>query len=157
MQEARTLGLKEAEMIVDAAIKANKNTKDAPGTEGYPMAIAVVDRCGHLVCFKRMDGAFSLGCRVAIAKAESAVELLRDTWEQRKISDSRDMDGYKLNIKGYEFASSRHTEIPGGCVIKTSDGHVVGAVGTSGRSPKGDQEIAKAGVKAFEQSEWFNV
>jgi len=157
MQQVRSLGLKEAEMIVDAAIKANKESEDAPGTEGYPMGIAVVDACGNLLCFKRMDGAFSLACRVSVAKAQSAIELLRDTWEQRKISDSRDVDGYKLNIKGYEFASANHTEIPGGCVIKTSDGSVVGAIGTSGRSPAGDEKIAKAGVKAFEQSEFFQV
>ena len=57
----------------------------------------------------------------------------------------------------YEFSSVEHTEIPGGCVVKTSDGNVVGAVGVSGRSPQGDEEMAQVGVKAFEASEEYHV
>ncbi len=99
-----------------------------------------------------MDGAFSLAARLSRTKAQSALELLRDTKVQREICQGRGID-----LMPYEFSSVEHTEIPGGCVVKTSDGNVVGAVGISGRSPQGDEEMAQIGVKAFEASEEYQV
>ena len=99
-----------------------------------------------------MDGTFSLAARVSRTKAQSALELLRDTKIQREICQSRG-----ISLMSYEFSSIEHTEIPGGCVIKTSDGIVVGAIGISGRSPQGDEEMAKIGVSNFENSEEYFV
>jgi uncharacterized protein GlcG (DUF336 family) len=99
-----------------------------------------------------MDGAFSLVARVSRTKAQSALELLRDTKVQREICQSRG-----ISLMPYEFSSTEHTEIPGGCVIKTSDGNVVGAIGVSGRSPQGDEEMAQFGVKSFEKSAEYLV
>jgi len=154
MQEARSLGLKEAEMICDTCIKKtieSKDNKEVVGA-GYPIAVCVIDRHGTVLCHKVMDGAFSLAARLSRTKAQSALELLRDTKVQREICQSRG-----INLMPYEFSSFEHTEIPGGCVVKTSDGNVVGAVGVSGRSPQGDEEMAQIGVRAFESSEEYNV
>ena len=154
MQEARSLGLKEAEMICDACIQEtidSKDNKEVVGA-GYPVAVCVIDRHGTVLCHKVMDGAFSLAARLSRTKAQSALELLRDTKVQREICQSRGM-----SLMPYEFSSVEHTEIPGGCVVKTSDGNVVGAVGISGRSPQGDEEMAQVGVKAFEASKEYQV
>ncbi len=154
MQEARSLGLKEAEMICDACINetiASKDNKEVVGA-GYPIGVCVIDRHGTVLCHKVMDGSFSLAARLSRTKAQSALELLRDTKIQRDICQSRG-----IGLMPYEFSSIEHTEIPGGCVVRTSDGKVVGAVGISGRSPQGDEEMAQIGVKAFENSEEFNV
>jgi len=154
MQELRSIGLKEAEMVCDACINRAIETKDNKEVvgAGYPIAVCVIDRHGTISCHKVMDGCFSLAARLSRTKAQSALELLRDTKVQREICQSRG-----INLMPYEFSSVEHTEIPGGCVIKTSDGKVVGAVGVSGRSPQGDEEIAKIGVKAFEDSEAYHV
>lgn len=154
MQEAKSLGLKEAEMICDACIQETIDTKDIKEVvgAGYPIAVCVIDRHGTILCHKVMDGAFSLAARLSRTKAQSALELLRDTKVQREICQSRG-----ISLMPYEFSSVEHTEIPGGCVVKTSDGNVVGAVGISGRSPQGDEEMAQIGVKAFEASEEYQV
>src|SRR6056297_2282030 len=154
MQEALSLGLKEAELICDSCINETLRTKDDETVvgAGYPIGVCVIDRHGTVLCHKVMDGAFSLAARLARTKAQSALELLRDTKVQREICQSRGIE-----LMPYEFSSVEHTEIPGGCVVKTSDGKVVGAIGVSGRSPQGDEEMAQFGVKAFEKSEEFLV
>lgn len=154
MQDAKSLGLKEAELICDSCINeaiASKDNKEVVGA-GYPIAVCVIDRHGTILCHKVMDGTFSLAARLSRTKAQSALELLRDTKVQREICQSRG-----INLMPYEFSSVEHTEIPGGCVVETSDGKVVGAVGISGRSPQGDEEMAQFGVKAFEKSPEYKV
>ena len=139
MQEAESLGLNEARKIVDAIIEAS-----AKG-EGRPMAAAVVDRHGDLVYFARMDGASPLTARMSINKASTAIDAKRDTIESRKLLK-------ELDLEFYEFCSPTYTTIPGGVLIKTEDGNIVGAVGTSGRAPLApmvDEELARIGAKAF--------
>jgi len=92
-------------------------------SEGRPMAAAVVDR----------------------NKASTAMDAKRDTIVQRKFLK-------ELDLAFYEFCSSTYSTIPGGVLIKTEDGNIVGAVGTSGRAPlapMGDEELARIGAKAF--------
>ena len=141
MHDVKSLGLKEARKIVDAIIDASEKS------EGLPMAAAVVDRHGDLVYFERMDGATPITARMAVTKCYSAMEFLRDTIASREVQE-------KLDLKSYEFSSTTYTTIPGGVLIKTKDGKVVGAVGTSGRAPlalMGDEELARIGAKAFEE------
>lgn len=145
MQECKSLGLKEARVIVEAAIEKAQNT------EGRPMCVAVTDRHGAPVYLVRMDGAAPVTARMCLTKCYTALEVLRDTGQQREVLA-------QMNLKPDEFSSTIYTTIPGGDLIKTKDGTVVGAVGTSGRDPLGpggDEDIARAGVLAFEQSDAF--
>jgi len=147
MQEAKSLGLKEAREIVNAIIDAaEKNKSDT--VEGRPIAAAVVDRHGDLVYFARMDGASPLTARMSIYKAYTAMDIRRDTITQRELHGT-------LKLESYEFCSPTYTLIPGGVLIKMKDGTIVGAVGTSGRhpwAPMGDEELARIGAKAFEEN-----
>ena len=148
MQESKSLGLKEARKIVDTIIEAAEKSKSEKG-EGRPMAAAVVDRHGDLVYLVRMDGASPLTARMCVGKCYSAMDALRDTIEIRQRLNRPDYKSYS-----YEFCNPMHTAIPGGVLIKTKDGTVVGAVGTSGRHPlvpMGDEELARIGAKAFEE------
>jgi len=147
MQEGKSLGLKEARKIVDAIIKAaEKNVTDTG--EGRPMAAAVVDSHGDLIYFARMDGASPLTAHMSIYKAYTAILTRRDTIAQRKLNE-------EFKLMPYEFCWPTYTTIPGGVLIKTKDGTIVGAVGTSGRLPlaaMGDEELARIGAKAFEEN-----
>ena len=139
MQETKSLGLKEARIIVEAAIEAAEKSK------GRPMAVAVTDRFGHPVYLVRMDWAAPVTARMCLTKCYTALETLRDTIDQRAA-----LEGFSL--KPYEFSSTQYTTIPGGILIKTRNGTIVGAVGTSGRvalEPMGDEELARIGAKAF--------
>jgi len=146
MRKGKSLGLKEARFVVQEAIK------HASKTEGRPMSVAVVDRHGHPLYLERMDGASGVTARMCLTKCCTAIEVLRDTIEQREILE-------KFGLKWDEFSSTEYTVIPSGCLIKTKDGTIVGAIGSSGRNPwgpGGDEDVSRAGVKAFEQSEWYD-
>ena len=145
MRKGKSLGLEEARMIVQAALKYAENT------EGPPMSAAVTDRHGHPLYLERMEEASGVTARMCITKCYTALEVLRDTIDHREL-----LEGLKL--KPYEFSSTVFTTIPGGILIKTKDGTKVGAIGTSGRAPLGpggDEEVARAGLRAFEKSKAF--
>jgi glc operon protein GlcG len=144
MQSEKNLGLKEARMIVQAVVKEVENT------EGLPMAVAVTDRAGDVLCLERMDGVPPLPGRVCLTKAWSALQVGRDTILQREI-----MAGRGIDFKYCELAPPNLCLIPGGCLIKTKDGSIVGAIGTSGRSPEGDEAMSRFGLKVFEASEAY--
>jgi len=115
------------------------------------MSIAVVDRQGAPVCLMRMDGAGPTTATMALAKCYTAMNTLRDTLEMREMMSHG-------NVLSYELPIPNFTVIPGGVLIKTKDGAVVGAVGTSGRAalgPGSDEEIARAAAAAFEKTKGF--
>ena len=141
MQKLESLGLEEARKIGRAVIEAARKT-DPPKA---PMTVAVVDRAGDLIYFERMDGAIPLSVHMAINKAYTALRWGRDTiviYEMLK--QDRDISWYG--------EPDRQAPVAGGVLIKSSDGAIVGALGTSGRialEPMGDEELARIGAKAF--------
>ena len=62
------------------------------------MAAVVVDRHGHLVYFARMDGASPVTVRMSICKSQTALDVKRDTVEQREFPD-------KINTNYFKFCS----------------------------------------------------
>jgi uncharacterized protein GlcG (DUF336 family) len=146
MKVCKSLGLEEARIIAEAGIEAVKKT----GERG--MTIAVVDRHGDPVCLMRMDGPGGGTVRMALAKACTAIATLWDTIDFRKFLPTEDVAPYEL------VPIPNFTCIPGGVLVRTKDGTVVGAVGTSGRQatgPGSDEEIARAAAKAFEKTKGF--
>ncbi len=143
MQECKSLGLEEARVIIEAGVEAARKTGD-PG-----ITIAVVDRHGGAVCLMRMDGVGGSTVHMALAKAYTAIGTLTDTIQFRE----------HMGAKPYELHPvPNFTVIPGGVLIKTKDGTIVGAAGTSGRrstGPGSDEEIARAVAAAFEKTEGF--
>lgn len=141
MHELKSIGLEEARKVVRAVIEASENS------EGNPMSAAVVDRHGDVVCLERMDGAMPISASMAVNKACSSLKFMRDTIDSRKIQE-------QLKLKPYEFCDPNYSTIEGGVLLKTKDGMIVGAVGTSGRAPlaaMGDEELARVGQKAFDE------
>lgn len=145
MKECKSIGLEEARIIVETAIEKAQKTGDRP------ISIAVVDRHGDPVCLMRMDGIGGTTARMALAKCYTAIGTLRDTIEMREII-------LKRKSTGSDFPIPNFTTIPGGVLLRTKDGMVVGAIGISGRKPTGpgsDEELARAGAAAFEKTEGF--
>jgi len=131
--------LQQAKEIVEEVIRFATETKP-----GRPSSFAVVDGAGIPICFARMDGAPSLTARMAVNKAYTAIDWGRDTKEVREIF----FTGEKKRDVAW-FGDPRHAPIPGGVLLKTKDGTVVGAIGTSGRTPEEDEELAR-----FGESQW---
>ena len=136
-----TIGLEEARRVVEAAIEKASEMPE------MPMTVAVVDRAGDPIYFVRQDGASSLTVRMAINKARTAVMLKMDTKAARD-----ELAGEGLSVD--EFIDPLMTSIPGGICLRTGDGIVVGAIGTSGRRPPAkdrDQEVAEVGARVFQE------
>ena len=135
MQQKTSLGLEEGRSIVEAVLEAARKTKP-----GRPMSVAVVDNAGIPIYFARMDGASPLTARMAINKAYTAIDTQRNTREQ-----------YEMMTSGRDaawFGEPRMAPIPGGVLIRLSDGSIAGAVGTSGRKADEDEELALIGADA---------
>jgi len=133
--------LREAQETLNAMYRYAAETKP-----GRPFSLAVVDAAGILVAFIRMDGASSLTARMAVNKAYTAIDWLRDTKEVREVFFTGEG---KRDVAW--FGDPRHAPIPGGVLLKAEDGTVVGAVGTSGRKPEEDEEAARVGEQAYKE------
>jgi uncharacterized protein GlcG (DUF336 family) len=136
------LGLEEARKMVDAMVEFASKRK-------LVMSVAAVDNTDTLVCFAKMDGASPNSAQVSINKAHTAVRMKRDT---AALAD------YLVNVKKdptwfLRWGDPRLAPIPGGVLIKSSDGSIIGAVGTSGGLAEEDEEVAQAGAKAYQVSQ----
>ena len=140
MYERRTLGLDDADRIVDAIVAHLKKEK------GVPLSIAVVDYRGDLIKFVRMDGASWNSIRMAQAKAYSAAKFRHDTstvaaWMQQ------------LRVQLSDWADPNVTSIGGGVCIwdeQASPRSVIGAVAVSGwPQAEVDEEYARVGIEAM--------
>lgn len=112
---------------------------------GQPMNIAVADAGGNLVAFIRMDGAWLGSIDIAIKKAYTSRAFDIATKDLSKMSQPGE-DFYGIHVSN----NGKIMIFAGGIPLK-SGGQVVGAIGVSGGSGDQDQEVAEAGVKAWEQ------
>jgi uncharacterized protein GlcG (DUF336 family) len=128
----RVLTLAEAKKMASAA-------EARALEEGWPVAIAVVDDGGHLVCLARLDGTQLGSIDVAIEKARSAVLFKRPTksWEERLAEGKI---GY-LNLPGL-------VPVEGGIPV-ILDNQIVGGIGVSGVRSGEDALVAQAGLIAL--------
>ena len=144
------LGLKEAKAAVEVMLEYATAKKLAS------YSVVVVDNAGVLTYFGRMDGAFPLTARMAINKALTAIDWARDTIDLQKLimgekyGEPGVMGAAKRDIAW--FGDSRAAPIPGGVLIKSSDGSILGAVGTSGGTVEADEELARVGAKAAQEA-----
>ncbi|OGB92464.1 MAG: hypothetical protein A2Z31_07970 [candidate division NC10 bacterium RBG_16_65_8] len=113
---------------------------DVAGKDGKPpIALAVVDRHGDLICFARMDGAPVRTSLLAPNKAYTAARMERDTADTLKMIQDR-----RIDIAF--FGDARYCGLPGGLVVKAG-GQTVGGIGVSGRSSEEDHELGQIALR----------
>lgn len=127
----------EARQIISAAVQKAEEI-------GTPMNIAVMDAGMNLVAFERMDGAWVLSIDIAMGKAYTAAGRGLST---REIGEKA-QPGQPLF--GVEATNGGRVVIFAGGLPLVRDGEVVGAIGVSGGPVDQDEEVAQAGVDAFE-------
>lgn len=126
----RMLTLEAATRAADAAeAEARKNN--------WAVSIAVLDDSGHLVLFRRMDGAKLVAIDIAIRKARTAVYFQGPTkgLEEEVTKGGRTA---LLPIEGF-------MPLEGGVPLM-SGGQLVGAIGVSGVTGAQDAQCALAGA-----------
>ncbi|WP_423823736.1 heme-binding protein [Salinisphaera sp. SPP-AMP-43] len=134
MQQKPTLTLDEVNHILDAAQREAESN-------GWPVAISVVDDGGHPLALRRLDDCAPMGSYIATEKARSAALGRKET------------QAFEDMINGGRSAFLSVPELKGtmtGGVPIVVDGQIAGAVGVSGVKPDQDAQTAKAGVAAID-------
>ncbi len=124
-----TLSLQRSNELIRRAIEK------AAADYGRPICVAICDAAGFLVAFQRAEGAPIRSIAISQGKAYSAARLQANT-------DALLERLRRENIELSYFCDDRLTALPGGSVIKSPDGTIVGAAGISGLAAAEDQEIA---------------
>jgi uncharacterized protein GlcG (DUF336 family) len=130
--------LAQASTIVEVALKKGRETNCAP------LTVAVLDTGGHLVAFKREDRSGILRPDIAMAKAWGALGMGFGT---RELADRAQKMPMFVNALA-AVSGGRMVPVPGGVLIKSQAGEVLGAVGISGDTSDKDEACAVAGIEA---------
>ena len=137
---ANGITLEEAHRVLMAA---RKKAEDI----GIPMNIAVVDEGNNLKAFIRMDGAWLGSIDIAQNKAYTARAFDLET----KLLGTLAQPGEPLY--GIHASNDLRIIIFAGGIPLQRGTRIVGAVGVSGGTVEQDQEVAEAGVAAFDSKE----
>lgn len=133
----QTLTLEGAKKAGDAAAAYAKQN-------GAGSAIAVVDEGGHLLYFLRLENTFTASPNISIGKAKTAALFKKPT---KDFEDIINKGRIAMTALPPDF-----TPLQGGVPIKHGD-QIIGAIGVSGaKSAAQDEEVAKAGAEAVEET-----
>ena len=133
-----TVTLAQASTIVDTALKKGRETNCAP------LTVAVLDSGGHLVAFKREDKSGLLRFDIAFGKAWGALGM---GFGSRTLA-ARAAKTPQFFTMLAAASSGRMVTNPGGVLIRSAAGDIVGAVGISGDTSDRDEACAIAGIEA---------
>jgi len=130
--------LAQASTIVDVALQKGRETNCAP------LTVAVLDAGGHLVAFKREDRSGIMRFDIAFGKAWGALGM---GFGSRELSERAAKNPVFFGVLA-TVSQGRLVPVPGGVLIKDTDGAVRGAVGISGDTSDKDEVCAVAGIEA---------
>ncbi len=155
MYERKVLGIDECMKTVEAMIAENKRQG------GLPIAIAIVDDHGDLLCYAKMDsnpkapgevqGYVDSGGYMAIKKAVTSAHFR---------GDALDLAGLmaKMNRNIAVDFDTKYVALSNGgacAIVKPGEKTVYGAIGVGGRVPgEGDEEMARYGLKVMQEILW---
>jgi glc operon protein GlcG len=131
------LSLEEARRAMDRMLEeANKEAN-------RPVAIAIVDDLGELICYARMNQTPPQPQIIARKKAYTAARTRSDTvaYAERLKNQGRSVT---------EFGDPNLLALQGGVVITNpADGSALGGIGVSGRLSEEDEALGRIGLKAM--------
>jgi len=130
-----------APITLENAKKAAAPALAEARTQGWTMAVAIVDPGGTLVYYEKMDDTQMGSARVAIAKARSAALFKRPT---KEFQDTLAGGAEGLRVLRIEGA----VPVEGGVPL-VIDGKIAGAIGLSGGTSAQDGQCARAGADAL--------
>lgn len=128
--------------------KANKIIREAlkKGREQSmrPLTVVVLDAGGHMVAMQREDNSSVLRPEVAQGKAFGCIAVgVGSRWLNAQAETRPHFLEGLSNVSGGKIIA-----VPGGVLIKTKTGEIIGAVGITGDTSDNDEIAAIAGVEA---------
>ena len=130
------LTLEIASLIVEKALEERKKRGFAP------LTIAVLDAGGQLKVLKREDNSSLLRPEIAIGKAWGALGMGFGGRELARRAKNAPVFYAALS----DMSGGRMVPVPGGAIIRSDSGAILGAVGISGDTSENDEICAVYGI-----------
>ena len=130
--------LAQAAIIVDKALEHGRSLKLKP------LTVAVLDAGGHLVALKREDNSSLLRPQIAQGKAWGVLGMGFGGREFARRAAAHPTFIAAINVA----SEGRIIPAPGGVLIRSGDGTVIGSVGISGDVSEQDEACAVHGIRA---------
>ncbi len=103
-----------------------------------PLSVVVLDPGGYPIAFERQDGASNLRFKMAHAKAFGALGLGMGS---RGIFNRAEQQPYFVEcVNG--MADGQMLPVPGGVIVRTKGGDIMGAIGITGDTSDNDEACA---------------
>jgi uncharacterized protein GlcG (DUF336 family) len=130
--------LRAASLIADASLEKGRELGFAP------LTVAVLDAGGQLKVLKRDDGASLLRPEIAMGKAWGVLGMGFGGRELARRAAKMQMFFGALS----DLAAGKMVPVPGGVLIRSASGEILGSVGISGDASENDEICAVHGIKA---------
>ena len=132
------ISLDTARTIIAAA------REHSAGAGFKPLTVVVLDAGGHVVAVEREDGASNKRFEVAFGKAHGALALGTGS---RALMGRAEQQPYFIAAVTSAVGGAL-VPVPGGVLVRSADGALVGAVGVTGDTSDNDEMAAVAGIEA---------
>ena len=109
-----------------------------------PLTVAVLDAGGHLISLQREDGASLLRPQIAIGKAWGALALGKGS--RLIAADAQQRPAFIGAVNN--LADGNLVPAPGGVLIRTAQGELIGAIGITGDTSDIDEQCAVSAVQS---------
>jgi uncharacterized protein GlcG (DUF336 family) len=132
------LTLQTASFIADKSLEKGRELGFAP------LTVAVLDAGGQIKLLKREDGASLLRPEIATGKAWGVLGMGFGGRELARRAAKMQMFFGALS----DLSGGKMVPVPGGVLIRSASGEVLGSVGISGDASENDEVCAVHGIKA---------
>lgn len=132
------LTLQAASLIADKSLEKGRELGFAP------LTVAVLDAGGQLKVLKREDGASLLRPEIATGKAWGTLGM---GFGGRELFRRATKVPIFFNALS-DLAAGRMVPVPGGVLIRSAAGEILGAIGISGDASENDEVCAVHGIRA---------
>lgn len=109
-----------------------------------PLGVIVLDAGGHTIAFERQDGASAMRFKIAHGKAYGAIAMGLGS---RALYERVQKQPYFIDAMN-ALADGALVPVPGGVLIRDSQGALIGAAGVTGDNSDNDEIYAVAGIEA---------
>lgn len=132
------IDLATANRLVEQALALGAQARTAP------LTVAVLDAGGHLLALQRQDGSSPLRPQIALGKAHGAIALGKGSRALANDAQQRPAFIGAANA----LAGGYLVPVPGGVLVRSGEGTVIGAVGISGDTSDVDERCAVGAIEA---------
>ena len=130
---------------LDAARRLIAEIRSAAHAQGLkPMTVVVLDAGGHVVAAEREDGSSNGRFDIAYGKAHGAIALGLGS---RALMTRAEQQPYFIAAVT-SASGGALVPVPGGVLVRDTEGNLVGAVGVTGDTSDNDEAAAVAGIEA---------